>query len=127
MAQSERPLSPHLQIYRWYFTMALSILHRVSGCALATGLLLLTWWLGALAAGEAAFASIHGIVGSWFGGLVLFGVTVALFYHGCNGVRHLVWDAGYALDKETAAQSGKIVLGAAAALTAITWIALLLG
>lgn len=106
--------------------MALSIFHRVSGCALATGLLLLTWWLGALASGESAFAGIHGIVGNWFGGLVLFGVTVALFYHGCNGVRHLFWDAGYALSKEAAAHSGKMVLGATAVLTAITWIALLL-
>lgn len=127
MAQATRPLSPHLQVYRWYFTMALSIFHRASGVALATGLILLTWWIMALASSEAAFATIHGIVQSWFGGLVLFGFTAALFYHGANGVRHLFWDAGLGLSKEDAAKSGKITVGVAAVLTLLTWVAILSG
>ena len=127
MAQVTRPLSPHLQVYRWYFTMALSILHRATGCALAVGLLLLTWWIMALAGGEESFATVHGIVQSWFGGLVLFGFTFALFYHGANGIRHLVWDTGAGLSKEAAAHSGQIVVGAAVVLTLITWAAILIG
>lgn len=125
MAQVARPLSPHLQVYRWYFTMALSILHRATGMALATGLVLLTWWIMALASGEEAFATIHGIVQGWFGGLVLFGFTAALFYHGANGIRHLIWDAGIGLEKEAAAKSGKITLAAAGILTLVTWVAIL--
>lgn len=127
MAQATRPLSPHLQVYRWYFTMALSIFHRVTGVALTAGLMLLTWWIMALASGEDAFATIHGIVQGWFGGLVLFGFTAALFYHGANGIRHLYWDAGLGLEKEAAAQSGKIVVGAAIVLTLITWVVILSG
>lgn len=126
MAQSARPLSPHLQVYRWYFTMALSILHRATGVALTTGLVLFTWWIMALASGEAAFATIHNIVQSWFGGLVLFGFTAALFYHGANGVRHLFWDAGVGLGKEQAAFSGKVTLIAAGVLTLFTWLVILL-
>lgn len=127
MAQATRPLSPHLQVYRWYFTMALSIAHRASGIVLTAGLILLTWWIMALASGEHAFSLVHDIVQSWFGGLVLFGFTAALFYHGANGVRHLFWDAGHGLGKEEAAKSGKVVVGAAVFLTLITWVSILSG
>lgn len=119
---AERPLSPHLGIYRWYFTMALSIAHRASGIALAAGLVLLTWWLLALASGPEAFASIHWLVDSWFGGLVLFGYTFVLFYHFGNGVRHLGWDMGYGFDLETARMSGYAVLAFAAVMTLLVWI-----
>ena len=81
MAQAERPLSPHLQIYRWYFTMALSIAHRVTGVGLALGLMLVTWWLLALASGPEAFATVQAVMRSWFGVLVLFLYTLVLFYH----------------------------------------------
>lgn len=121
-----RPVSPHLQVYRWYLTMALSIGHRVSGVGLALGLILLTWWLTALAGGEDSFATIKAIIDNPLGGLILFGYTFVLFFHLCNGVRHLVWDAGYGYDKEVARQSGIVVLGAAAALTVITWIGILI-
>ena len=117
MAQAGRPLSPHLSIYRWYFTMALSIAHRVSGSALAVGLLLLTWWLLALAGGRESFATVQAVMDNFLGGLVLFGYTFVLFYHLGNGVRHLVWDAGYGFDIEVARWSGMVVVGAAAALT----------
>ena len=126
MAQASRPLSPHLGIYRWYFTMALSIAHRVTGAGLTVGLLLLTWWLLALAGGPDSFATVQAAMDNFLGGLILFGFTIFLFYHSLNGVRHLVWDTGRNLDKEGARTSGMIVLAGTAALTVITWIAILL-
>jgi len=122
MARTERPLSPHLQIYKWYLTMALSILHRASGVGLALGLVLLTWWLLALASGPEAFATVQAVVDSWFGVLVLFGYTAVLFYHLGNGVRHLVWDAGYGFDLEVAKNSGIAVLAFAGIMTVLTWL-----
>lgn len=119
---AERPLSPHLGIYRWYFTMALSIAHRVSGIALTGGLVLLTWWLLALASGPEAFATIQGIVDSWFGALVLFGYTFVLFYHFGNGIRHLAWDMGYGFELEIARLSGYAVLAFAGVMTLFVWI-----
>jgi succinate dehydrogenase / fumarate reductase cytochrome b subunit len=121
MARSERPLSPHLQIYRWYLTMALSIGHRVSGIGLALGLILFTWWLLALASGPEAFATVQAVMHSWIGVLVLFIYTFVLFYHLGNGVRHLVWDAGYGFDIEIAARSGIAVLAFAGIMTVLTW------
>ncbi len=116
-----RPLSPHLQIYRWQITMLMSIAHRITGVALAVGTLLLVWWLVALAAGPAAFAQAQGFIGSWFGLLLLFGWSVALFYHLCNGIRHLVWDAGRGFEISSMYASGYAVLAATAALTVIAW------
>lgn len=126
MAQATRPLSPHLGIYRWYLAMALSILHRVTGSGLAVGLLLLTWWLVALAAGPDSFATVQAVMHNFLGGLILFGFTLFLFFHALNGVRHLVWDTGYNLDKEGARRSGIIVVGGAIVLTLVTWAALLI-
>ena len=125
MAQAGRPLSPHLQIYRWYLTMALSILHRMTGCALAFGTILLVWWLTALARGPEAFATVQSVVHSWFGVLVMIGFTAALYLHLANGVRHLVWDAGYGFDKVASHQSGVLVAAATVVLTALTWLAVL--
>lgn len=124
MARSERPVSPHLQIYRWYLTMALSIGHRVTGVGLALGLLLLTWWLLALASGPEAFATVQAAMHSWFGVLVLFIYTFVVFYHLGNGVRHLVWDAGYGFDIEVAAHSGIAVLAFAGVATVLFWLVL---
>ena len=106
MAEAIRPLSPHLQVYRWYWTMGLSIAHRVTGAGLTVGLVLLSWWLLALAAGPASFATVRAVMDNWFGGLVLFGFTLFLWFHTLNGVRHLVWDLGHGLDKDAAHQSG---------------------
>jgi succinate dehydrogenase / fumarate reductase cytochrome b subunit len=122
MARAERPLSPHLQIYRWYFTMALSIAHRVTGVGLALGLVLFTWWLLALASGPEAFATVHGVMNSWFGVLILFLCTLALFYHMGNGVRHLAWDFGYGFDPKIARASGAAVLVFAGAMTVLIWL-----
>jgi succinate dehydrogenase / fumarate reductase cytochrome b subunit len=122
MAQADRPLSPHLQIFRWYFTMALSIAHRATGIALAAGLVLLCWWLLALAQGPEAFAVVQGVIDSWFGVLVLLLYTLALFYHMGNGVRHLVWDFGYGFDVDVARRSGVAVLVFTGAMTVLVWL-----
>jgi succinate dehydrogenase / fumarate reductase cytochrome b subunit len=126
MAATGRPISPHLQIYRWYLSMALSIAHRVTGSALGVGLLLLTWWLVALASGPEAFATVQAAMDNILGFLVLFGFTAALFFHLCSGIRHLVWDAGFGFEIRTARQSGVAVLIATAVLTVLTWLIILI-
>jgi len=123
MISSQRPLSPHLQVYRPQITSTLSILHRITGIALAVGTLLLTWWVAALASGPEAFAVAQGFIGSLFGRLLLFGWSLALFYHLCNGIRHLAWDAGYGYEIDTATRTGWLVVAGAVALTLIAWIA----
>lgn len=122
---SSRPLSPHLQIYRWQWTMALSILHRATGVALTVGTLLLTWWLVAAAVGPEAYATAQGFMGSVLGMLMLFGWTFALYYHMAAGIRHLVWDAGRSFDLASAAKGAYIVIAASVGLTLFTWIAAL--
>jgi succinate dehydrogenase / fumarate reductase, cytochrome b subunit len=94
-ARIERPLSPHLQTYRWTLTMALSIVHRITGIALYFGTLLLAWWLIAAASGPTAYAHVQAFTGSFIGRLIAFGFTWALLHHLLSGVRHLVWDLGY--------------------------------
>jgi succinate dehydrogenase / fumarate reductase cytochrome b subunit len=125
MFELDRPLSPHLQIYRWYLTMALSILHRASGLVMAVGLFLLTWWLTALARGPEAFATVRAAIDNPLGGLVLFGFTLATFYHMANGVRHLLWDLGYGLDKDEAHRSGLVVLAFVGLATLLVWVVIL--
>jgi succinate dehydrogenase / fumarate reductase cytochrome b subunit len=122
MGQRERPLSPHLQVYRPQLTSMLSIFHRITGMGLAAGTLLLTWWLVAAAVGPGAFETAQAIFGSWIGYLVVFALSFALFYHLCNGIRHLVWDAGYCLDIEAVYLSGKIMVSSAIGLTILAWV-----
>ena len=122
MISDPRPLSPHLQIYRWQLTMTLSILHRITGVGLAIGAILFVWWLGAASDGPESYTGMQHFLGSWLGLLLLFGWTVALFYHLCNGVRHLAWDAGYGFELRSASRSGFTVLAATVLLTAITWL-----
>jgi succinate dehydrogenase / fumarate reductase, cytochrome b subunit len=117
-----RPLSPHLQVYRPQITSVLSIMHRMAGVALSVGTLLLTWWLVAAASGEGAYHAASWFIGSWLGVLLLFGWTAALWYHLCNGIRHLAWDAGLGFELTDAHRSGRVVVVAAAALTVLTWI-----
>ncbi|MGN6310997.1 MAG: succinate dehydrogenase, cytochrome b556 subunit [Xanthobacteraceae bacterium] len=94
-ARIDRPLSPHLQTYRWTLTMAMSIVHRVTGIALYFGTILLAWWLMAVASGPGAYAIFSGFIGSWIGRLIVFGYTWALMHHLLSGIRHFVWDLGY--------------------------------
>jgi succinate dehydrogenase / fumarate reductase, cytochrome b subunit len=121
MISDPRPLSPHLQIYRWQLTSVLSILHRITGVGLAAGAITLVSWFGAAADGPASFASFQGYLGSPIGLVVLFGCSVALFYHLCNGIRHLCWDMGRGLDLKSVYASGWSVLAATAVLTVIVW------
>ncbi len=118
---SKRPLSPHLQVYKLPLTAVLSILHRGTGVVLAIGTLLVTYWLAAIAGGEASFNTANAILGSWFGKLVLFGWTWALFYHFANGIRHLLWDTGFGFDLPTVTLTNKIVIGASFVLTILLW------
>jgi succinate dehydrogenase / fumarate reductase cytochrome b subunit len=94
--QVERPLSPHLQVYRLTMTMVMSIVHRITGASLYFGSLLFVWWLLA-AASPRNFETINGFLGSWFGRLILFGYTWALLHHLLGGVRYLIWDTGRGL------------------------------
>jgi succinate dehydrogenase / fumarate reductase cytochrome b subunit len=123
MPNAARPLSPHLQVYRWQLTMVLSISHRATGLALSVGALLLVWWLMAAATGPDAYATFQGFIGSWLGLLLLLGWSYALFFHLCAGIRHLVWDTGRALDIPSVYATGWTVVAASAALTVIAWVA----
>ena len=120
----ERPLSPFMFPiwYRFQITSALSILHRLTGIALAVGSILLVWWLIAVAAGGELFAATHAFLASPIGIVLLFGWSIAFFYHLCNGVRHLAWDAGYGFEIRNASRSGYAVLAATVLLTAMTWL-----
>lgn len=122
MANQERPLSPHLQVYRPQLTSMLSILHRLTGVALAVGTLLLVYWLAAAASGPADFAAAQDFMGSFLGRLLLFGWSVALFFHLCNGIRHLFWDVGLGFELPTVYRSGWAVLIATIVLTLLAWI-----
>jgi succinate dehydrogenase / fumarate reductase cytochrome b subunit len=123
MPPAERPLSPHLQIYKPQLTTVLSIAHRATGIALGVGTLLLVWWLVAGATGPEAYARAQGFIGSWLGILLLVGWTFALFFHLCAGIRHLMWDTGWGLDIVTTYTTGRIVVVAAVVHTLIAVIA----
>jgi len=116
---NQRPLSPHLGVYKFMYTMALSILHRITGCAASVGFLLFVWWLMALASGPAAYASAMNALGSPLAKLLLVGFTFSFVYHFCNGIRHLVWDTGRGLERAQARRSGAVVVIAALLLTAV--------
>lgn len=120
-SRSARPLSPHLQIYRWQYTMALSILHRVTGCALSIGLLLFAYWLVALASGPQAYERALLVFDHVLTKIALVGFSFAFFYHLANGVRHLAWDTGHGLERRSARTSGWVAFLGAVACTAFFW------
>lgn len=121
MSIENRPLSPHLQVYKWLWTMMFSIVHRATGVALAVGTLVLVWWLLALASGPEAFAFAQTMLGSIVGRLALLGWTWSLFYHLANGVRHLVWDIGWGFELGVAQASGWFVVVISIVLTLAAW------
>jgi len=121
--RGNRPLSPHLQIYRPQLNSITSILTRITGNALLLGTLLVVWWFLAAATGPEYFAVADGVLTSWFGDLVMLGSAWALWYHLCAGVRHLLWDNGYGLDMEKSDAMGIGVIIASVALTLLTIIA----
>ncbi len=119
---SSRPLSPFLSVYKLEPSMIMSGLHRITGFALTIGLVLLTWWLVAAAAGPDYFAVIQGLLGTWIGKLALFGWTFSIFYHLGTGLRHLAFDTGRCLTKDGIVSSGWTVVVAAVGLTIVAWI-----
>jgi succinate dehydrogenase / fumarate reductase cytochrome b subunit len=121
---NSRPLSPHLFVYKFLYTMALSILHRITGGAATFGFLAFTWWLMALASGPESYARAMRIAGTPLAKLLLVGFTFSFVYHTCNGVRHLVWDTGRGLERAQARRSAGVVVAAALVLTAlVVWFA----
>jgi succinate dehydrogenase / fumarate reductase cytochrome b subunit len=121
--RGNRPLSPHLQIYRLPLAARMSIVHRITGVGLALTAVLVVWWFLAAATGRDYFETVDGLLTSWIGGLILIGSLAALWYHFCTGVRHLWWDAGKGFEIDQVEKSGLAVLGAAGLLTVLTLIA----
>lgn len=121
MASDNRPLSPHLQVYRPQLTSVLSITHRITGVVLSAGLVLVVAWLLGLAAGPESFQRLNAALSSIPGLILLLAWTGALFYHLLNGVRHLLWDAGWLLDLRGAYASGWAVVAGTIVLTLIVW------
>lgn len=117
-----RPLSPHLQIYRWSWTMAMSVAHRVTGSALYVGIALFAAWLVALASGPRAFDAFQWFFGSPVGLLILFGYSWVLLHHMLGGVRHLVWDFGHGMEPEQRINMARFTLIGSITLTVLVWI-----
>ena len=117
-----RPLSPHLQIYRWSWTMAMSVAHRATGAALYGGTLLVALWLIAAASGPGAYDTAQAIAGSVLGRLVLFGYTFVLLHHMVGGLRHFIWDMGHGYDPQTRMNLAKFSGLVSVVLTLLVWI-----
>ena len=118
----ERPLSPHLTVWRWHVTMAASILHRITGVGLYLGALIVAWWAIALASGPEAYRQFMGLIGSPLGKFVLFGMTVSFFYHLASGIRHSIWDLGHGLTLKSANALAVASFAFAIAATAAVWV-----
>jgi succinate dehydrogenase / fumarate reductase cytochrome b subunit len=119
----QRPLSPHLSVYKPTITMSMSIIHRITGCALYFGTLLVVWWLIAAATSPAYFDWVSWLFGTWIGRLVLFGYTWALLHHMLGGIRHFIWDTGHGLEKHTASRIAWAGLVGSVTLTLLVWVA----
>lgn len=120
--RGNRPLSPHLQIYRPQISSVLSVFHRITGVALTLAAVLVVWWLLAAATSPQYFATVNGLLTSWFGQLVMLGSTWALAYHMLNGIRHLAWDIGWGFELETVDKTGIAVVIGSAVLTVLLWL-----
>jgi succinate dehydrogenase / fumarate reductase, cytochrome b subunit len=116
-----RPLSPHLSVYRFTMTMAMSIAHRITGGALYVGALLLAWFLIATSMDASAFGVVSGFLNSIIGRLILFGFTWALIHHALGGVRHAIWDTGYGFDKPMRDWLAYATLIGGGVLTILVW------
>lgn len=118
--RGNRPLSPHLSIYRPQLTSMTSILTRITGNAMLVAALLIVWWFLAAATSPGYFEAVNGFVTSWFGDLIMFFSVLGLWYHTLAGVRHLIWDNGYGLDLSTAEKLGWACIGGSVVLTLLT-------
>jgi len=121
MTDSNRPLSPHLQVYKWRVHMVTSIMHRATGAALVVGMLLFVWWLGSISYGAESYATFVGFIKSWFGRLVLFGITFSLLQHMASGIRHLYMDKGDLLDLPSNRKSAMITYVFSGVTTLVIW------
>lgn len=122
-AKRQRPLSPHLQVYRLPLPALTSITHRITGIGLCAGTLLLVWWLVAAAVGPEAYATAAGFIASPIGLILMFGWSAALWYHFFNGLRHLVWDSSAKmLSLQQSYSSANLVIGASIGATIVTWV-----
>lgn len=119
---NNRPLSPHLQIYRLPLTAVLSITHRASGVILSVASLVMVWVLAAAASGAESYAFVYGHLISWYGQIFLIAVTLSLYLHFCNGIRHLFWDVGMGFELDTAHKTAKMVIAGTIILTVATWL-----
>ena len=119
---TNRPLSPHLQIYKPIPTMVMSIVHRITGIALYAGTLLMAWWLIATASGPGAYANIQGFTSSWIGRVIVFGYTWALLHHMLGGIRHFIWDLGYGFGPSEREWLTRAALVGSITLTVLVWI-----
>ena len=122
MASVKGPLSPHLTVYKWQITMLLSIAHRATGIFLSLGLLVLCYWLTALASGPQIFTTASQQINAWYGQLLLILLTFSLYFHLCNGIRHLFWDMGCGFEIKSYYLSGYTVILATTILTLLTWL-----
>jgi succinate dehydrogenase / fumarate reductase cytochrome b subunit len=121
MSEQQRPISPHLSVYRWPITMALSIIHRITGIALTGGLFVVAVWLVAAASGAADYGAFVGALSTLPGQVLLAVWSFAFFFHLANGVRHLIWDMGYGFDKQQAQTSSWVVIVFALVFTLAYW------
>jgi len=123
MLNASRPLSPHLQVYRFMYTMATSILHRATGIVLSLSLLLLALWLVALASGPDTYDAVIAVYASPVGLIVLAGALAAFWYHTCAGIRHLFWDSGIGINKAAARASARLIIATTVVLTLLSvWV-----
>ena len=122
--RGNRPLSPHLTIYRPQWTSMTSIFTRITGNPLIVGSLLILRWFAALAAGPEAYARANGFITSWFGDLIMFGSVACIWYHTLAGIRHIVWDSGHMLDVERSEMAGMAIVLVTVLLTLFTVIVL---
>ncbi len=127
MASSNRPLSPHLQVYRPQITSVVSIIHRICGVSLMFGTVLFTYWLTSAGYGPAAFERAQAVMGSWLGQLIMFGFTFALYYHTANGLRHMAWDLGLGFEMTAVNKTGMMVVAFSLIMTGLTWYVALSG
>jgi succinate dehydrogenase / fumarate reductase, cytochrome b subunit len=118
----QRPLSPHLQIYRWPLPMVMSILHRVTGVGLYFGTILVVWWLMAVGSGPGGYARLTGFFNSWFGRLVLFAYTWTLIHHMLGGIRHLIWDTGRGFEQNEREWLALATFVGSVTLTLLLWV-----
>ncbi|MBV9557759.1 MAG: succinate dehydrogenase, cytochrome b556 subunit [Pseudolabrys sp.] len=117
-----RPISPHLPVYRLTLTMAMSIVHRITGAALYFGTILLAWWLIAAAVGPNAYSNVEWFMGTIIGKLILFGYTWALLHHALGGIRHLIWDLGYGFEHNEREMLTLATIIGSIGLTVVIWV-----